>query len=283
MPSFACSYFADNRANWDDRARAHEASGYYGIDSLAADPQAITPELAHDLPLLGDVAGKDVVHLQCHLGLDTVSLARLGASRVVGLDFSHESLEGARRLAECCGLADRIELVEANVYDARSAIEGSFDLVYTSLGVLCWLPDVASWGRVVASLLNPGGRFVMRDDHPMFMALAEDVSGGFTLGQPYFEQAEPLTWEDEGSYIDISASGHRVHHTVNHQWNHALSEILMALINAGLVIDHVEETTTSAWCIWPDLLEPCPEGWRLRDRPERLPLQYAIAAHKPGV
>ncbi len=119
-----------------------------GIDHLLADPSHISPQLAQDLTRLGDLAGVDVIHLQCHLGTDTVGLACLGARRVVGVDFSGESVRRARSLAECC--QGHIELAESNVYDAREAVDGMFDLVYASLGVLCWLPDVARWGRVVA-------------------------------------------------------------------------------------------------------------------------------------
>lgn len=151
--------FAENRANWDDRAALHEASGY-GIAELLASPGAITREVARDTELLGDLTGLDVIHLQCHLGLDTISLSRLGAARVVGLDLSPESLRRARALAARAGAG--IELVEANVYDARAVVTGSFDLVYTTLGVLCWLPDVEAWASVIASLLRPGGRLLLR-------------------------------------------------------------------------------------------------------------------------
>ena len=145
--------FAENRANWDDRAALHEASGY-GIAELLASPGAITREVARDTGLLGDLTGLDVIHLQCHLGLDTISLSRLGAARVVGLDLSPESLRRARALAARAGAG--IELVEANVYDARAVVTGSFDLVYTTLGVLCWLPDVEAWASVIASPSAPG-------------------------------------------------------------------------------------------------------------------------------
>ncbi|MGT2924732.1 class I SAM-dependent methyltransferase [Streptococcus caviae] len=272
------NYFEDNRVNWNDRARLHQESGY-GINELLEDETYITPEVAQDKELIGDLTGKAVVHLQCHLGTDTVSLARLGVERLVGLDLSDESLKRAKELAEKAK-AD-IEFIEANVYDAREAIEGDFDLVYTSLGVLCWLPDIAAWGRVVASLLKPGGRFIIRDDHPMFMTLGEDISQGFKIEQPYFEQAEPMTWEDEGSYIEAAASSEKIQHPRNHQWNHALSEIIMALIEAGLQIDVVDESKQSSWNIWPDLMEKRSGAYVLKEDSQNLPLQFLIAAHKP--
>ena len=275
------AHFAENRANWDDRAAFHEASGY-GIAELLASPDAITQEVSQDAGHLGDLAGLDVIHLQCHLGLDTVSLSRLGAVRVVGLDISPESLRRARSLAARAGVD--VELVEANVYDARAAVEGSFDLVYTTLGVLCWLPDIEAWARVVASLLRPGGRLLLRDDHPAFMAVGDDVAHGLTLHEPYFQQAEPMTWEDDGSYVAVPDGTAPIAHTRNHQWNHAVGEILTAVLRAGLVLDEVAETRVSAWCRWPDLMEPCEGGYRFADPAMRevLPLQLLVAAHRPA-
>lgn len=262
-------WFDENRLNWDDRAALHQASGY-GIESLVSAPEAISATLARDRERLGDLTGKDVIHLQCHLGTDTVSLARLGPHRVVGLDLSGESIRRARAIAADCNA--NIEYVEANVYDARESVAGQFDLVYTSLGVLCWLPDIDHWARVVSSLLTPGGRFFIRDDHPMFMSLGEDVSEGFRVEQPYFQQSEPLTWEDEGSYVEAPPGTAQVRRTRNHQWNHSLGEITTALLRAGLVIDALEESQYSAWCPWPKLMVLKTDvGYRLRDRPERLP------------
>lgn len=273
-------WFDDNRMNWDDRAALHHASGY-GVQQLIDDPTAISGTLAPDVARFGDLSGKAVIHLQCHLGTDTVSLSRLGPRRVVGVDLSGESLRRARAIAAQCG-AD-IEYVEANVYDAREAVEGDFDLVYTSLGVLCWLPDVDAWARVVASLLVPGGHFFIRDDHPMFMTIGDDVSDGLRVEQPYFQRDEPLTWDDEGSYIEAAPDAPSVAHTRNHQWNHSISEIVTALLRAGLVIDALEEVPHAAWCPWPDLMEVDDSGkYRLRDRPERLPFQFVIEAHRPA-
>ena len=245
---------------------------------LLEDPTAISDELAQDIERFGDLTGKDVIHLQCHLGTDTIGFARRGASRVIGLDLSEASLAHARSITERAG-AD-VEFVHANVYDARQAVSGTFDLVYTSIGVLCWLPDIARWAQVIASLLKPGGTFFIRDDHPMFMAIGEDISDGLKIEAPYFEQDAPMTWDDDSSYVDFPDAS-RITHTTNHQWNHSLGQIVTALINAGLVIDELEETPRAAWCPWPELMEQdSAGGWHLRDKPERLPLQFAITAHK---
>mgnify|MGYP001941230259 CR=1 FL=1 len=272
-------WFDENQANWDDRSALHEASGY-GIEELIADPTMISPALQPDLDHLGTIEGADVIHLQCHLGTDTIGFARLGARRVVGVDLSGESLRRARNIAQRCGA--KVDYIQSNVYDAREAVEGDFDLVYTSLGVLCWLPDVEPWARVVASLLRPGGRFFIRDDHPMFMAIGEDVSDGLRIEQPYFQQDVPMTWDEAGSYVEAGEGAPIMTRTRSHQWNHGLTETMEALLRAGLVIDHVDETEYSAWCPWPELMVRDEQGWRLHERPERLPLQFVVAAHRPA-
>ena len=165
-----------NRASWDERAPAHAASRDYAVDRFASDPGHLSEVVRFDLPLLGDIGGLRGVHLQCHIGTDTVSLARLGAD-MTGLDFSPASLAEARRIASLAG-AD-VRFVEAEVYDAPGALGPEpFDLVYTGIGALCWLPDIARWARVVAGLLRPGGRLFIREGHPMLWALDDPRPDG---------------------------------------------------------------------------------------------------------
>ena len=135
-----------------------------------------------------------------------------------------------------------------------------------------------------ARLLRPGGRLVLRDDHPVFMAVGDDASHGLTLHEPYFQQDEPMTWQDEGSYVEAPADAAPIAHTRNHQWNHAVGEILTALLGAGLVLEEVGETRVSAWRRWPDLMEPCEGGYRFTDPALRdmLPLQLVVVARRPG-
>ncbi len=172
-------YLKLNRANWDDRVPAHVASADYAVQRFLDDPAFLSDVVRFDLPLLGDVAGLRGVHLQCHIGTDTVSLARLGAS-MTGLDFSGAAVAEAGRLATAVGADARF--VQADVYDAVGALQpGSFDLVYTGVGALTWLPDIRRWGRVVAGLLRPGGRLFIRDGHPMLYALHVDSDGRLRL------------------------------------------------------------------------------------------------------
>src|SRR3954447_9789502 len=145
-----------NRASWDERVPAHAASPDYALERFIADPGFLSDVVRFDLPRLGSVEGLRGVHLQCHIGTDTISLARLGA-RMTGVDFSPPAIARARRLAEQVDAA--VEFVEAEVYDAIERLgAGGFDLVFTGVGALCWLPDVRRWAEVVAGLLKPGGR-----------------------------------------------------------------------------------------------------------------------------
>jgi len=179
-----------NRANWDERVPAHVASPSYHVEQFLADPSYLSEVVRFDRPRLGDVSGLRGVHLQCHIGTDTVSLARLGA-RMTGLDFSRPAVDQARSMAERLGLA--MDFHVADVYDAVGVLgAAAYDFVYTGIGALCWLPDIQRWAQVVAGLLKPGGRLFIREGHPMLWAIDEEVPGtDLVVNYPYFERAEP--------------------------------------------------------------------------------------------
>ena len=266
-----------NRANWDERAPAHAASAGYGLERFRADPDHLSKGVRFDLPLLGDVAGLQGVHLQCHIGTDTISLARLGA-RMTGLDFSPASLAEARRLAE--ELGTEVAFVESDLYAAVDVLgEGRFDLVFTGIGALCWLPDIRGWGEVVSRLLRPGGRLFMRESHPVLWAL-DDRHEGLAIEYPYFETAEPLVWDEPGTYVETDVEFKQ---TVTHEWNHGLGEIVTALLGAGMELTGLVEHDSVPYEALPGQKEDLGGGeWRLRDRPERLPHTYTLQAIKRG-
>jgi SAM-dependent methyltransferase len=269
-----------NRANWDERAPAHAASADYGVERFAADPAYLSHVVRFDLPLLGDVAGLRGVHLQCHIGTDTVSLARLGAT-MTGVDFSAASLAQARTVAARAG-AD-VTFVEADVYDAVAAVGGGrFDLVYTGVGALCWLPDIRRWAQVVAGLLRPGGRLFLREGHPVLWALQYGRPDGLlVLDEPYFELPEPQVYDEPGTYVATDAE---FAHTVTHEWNHGLGEIVTALLDAGLTLTGLVEHRSVPWEALPGLMTTVDGGeWRLADRPERLPHTYTLQAVRRAV
>jgi SAM-dependent methyltransferase len=265
-----------NLANWNERAAAHAASADYRVQKYIDDPSHIGPIVRFDMPRLGDIAGLSGVHLQCHIGTDTLSLARLGA-RMTGLDFSGAALAEARRLAQGAG-AD-IRFVEAEVYDATTVLEPqSFDFVFTGIGALIWLPRVAEWATVVSGLLRPGGWLFIREGHPILWALAERTDGLLIVEHPYFETQEPTVWDDPGTYVQTEAV---FQNTVTHEWNHGLGEIVTALMEAGLELTMLVEHDTVPWEALPGHMERIDEHeWRLIDRPERLPLTYTLRAVK---
>jgi SAM-dependent methyltransferase len=270
-------YRTVNRANWNERAPAHAASPDYAFDRFADDPSYLSRVVRFDVPRLGDVTGLRAIHLQCHIGTDTISLSRLGA-RMTGLDFSSASLAQARALAARAH-AD-VEFVEAEVYDAPKLLEqGAFDLVYTGIGALCWLPDVAHWARVVSALLRPGGRLFLREGHPMLWALDDPRDDGvLAVEYAYFERPEPLVWEEPGSYV---ATDVRFTHNVTHSWNHGIGEVVTALMDAGLDLTMLREHDSVPWDALPGQMTRDERGeWRLTDRPWRLAHTYTLRARK---
>lgn len=273
-------YFDDNLASWDERAPAHAESPDYAVERFVADPAFISDVVRFDLPLLGDVSGLRGVHLQCHIGTDTISLARLGA-RMSGLDFSPASVDQARRIAERVGTP--VDYVVADVHDAVSALGGErFDLVFTGIGALCWLPDIDRWADVVAELLAPGGRLFLREGHPALWSIDEERPDGLlVMDYPYFQTAEPLTYTQGGTYVttDVEFTRNR-----SHTWNHGLGEIITALLRNGLVVDGLDEHRSVPWEALPGRMAKREDGeWELLERHDRLPLSYSLRAHRPLV
>lgn len=271
-------YLNVNRANWNERAPVHAASRFYGLDKYVEDPTALSTIVQFDLPRLGDIAGLRGVHLQCHIGTDTISLSRLGA-HMTGLDFSGASIAEARKLTERIG-ADT-EFVEADVYHAVDVLgREQFDLVFTGIGALCWLPDVRRWADIVATLLKPGGRLFMREGHPMLWAIDERHLDRLVVDYPYFETREPIVFADPGTYVETEV---KLEHEVTHSWNHGLGEIVSALLDVGLTLTQLVEHDTVPWEALPGLMEQVGElkEWRLVERPERLPMTYTLQAVKP--
>jgi SAM-dependent methyltransferase len=269
-----------NRANWDERAQAHAASPDYGLDRFVTDPQHISTVVRFDRPRLGDLTGVRGVHLQCHIGTDTVSLARLGAT-MTGVDFSPKSLEQARLLADRAGTP--VEYVESDVYAAPEALGGArFDLVFTGVGALCWLPDVRRWAQTVAALLAPGGRLFLREGHPVLWALDYERDDDLlVLQEPYFEQKDPQVYDEPGTYVATDAS---FAHTVTNEWNHGLGQIVTAVLDAGLTLTALEEHRSVPWDALPGRMTRLDDGeFQLTDRPERLPHTYTLQAVKAPV
>ena len=273
-------YRTVNRANWDERAPAHASSPDYALDTFAADPAFLSRDVRFDLPRLGDLTGLRGVHLQCHIGTDTISLSRLGA-RMTGLDFSPASVAEARRLAERLG--DPTEFVESDVYAAADVLEaGAYDLVFTGIGALCWLPSVDRWAAVVAGLLKPGGRLFIREGHPVLWSLDDTRKDDdlLVVRYPYFETADPLVFVEGGTYVATDAVFSQ---NETHSWNHGLGEIVTALLAHGLRLTMLVEHDSVPWEGLPGrMVRGDDREWRLPEGRERVPLTYTLQAVKMG-
>lgn len=269
-------YLALNRAMWDERAPAHAASPDYGVERYLTDPGHLSHVVRFDRPRLGDLTGLRGAHLQCHIGTDTLSLARLGAS-MTGLDFSTAGIEQARALAAAAGTP--IDYHVADVYDAVEVLGAeAYDFVYTGIGVLCWLPDVARWATVIAGLLKPGGRLFLREGHPILWATDLDrLDGSLVIDFPYFERTEPTIWDEPGTYVSTETE---FAHTRSAEWNHGIGEILTAVLDAGLTISAFEEHRSVPWQAMPDMVAGDDGEFRLPERPDRMPLTYTLQAVK---
>jgi SAM-dependent methyltransferase len=269
-------YVRVNRANWDERAAAHASSPDYGVQRFLDDPSYLSDVIRFDLPLLGSIEGQRGVHLQCHIGTDTLSLARLGA-QMTGVDFSPRSLEEARRLADATGAS--IDYLEANVYAAPSLLGyHEFDFVFTGVGALCWLPNVAEWAQVVADLLKPGGRLFIREGHPMLWAIDESRTDWIVVDYSYFETEHPLVDEDDGTYVETDIE---FRNNLTHSWNHGLGEIITGLTDVGMQVTGLVEHDSAPWDALPGQMTRDDSGeWRLTDRPERLACTYTLQAVK---
>lgn len=263
-----------NRANWDERVAIHMGPGSdYDIDRLRAGHYRLH---AIEEAELGPVAGLRVLHLQCHFGVDTLALAQRGAI-VTGLDFSAPAIAAARGLAAELGL--EAQFVEADLYDARAVLEGSFDVVYTSWGTICWLPDIQAWAREIASLLRPGGQFYFVDVHPAAMVFGDEVpteSGRPGWFVPYFHSGV-LELVNTTDYADPNAV---VVNSRTHEFVHPLADVVQAVLDAGLRLTMLHEHDCVAWRAFSCLVEGPGGLWFFPDRPW-LPLSYSLKAIKP--
>ena len=265
--------FTANEELWNAWTAVHATGDFYDLEGFKAGGVRIRPD---EIELLCDVTGKSLLHLQCHFGIDTLSWARLGA-RITGADLSPDAIELARMLADELGFPDA-RFVRSNLYDLPNALDGTFDIVYTSRGVLGWLPDVRAWARVVAHFLTPGGTFFITEAHPVMNVFENEgvAPGELRLTYPYWEHREPLTFAVKGSYADPDAD---VGDLTEHSWDHGLGEIVTALMDAGMRLTMLEEHDSVPWEALPGQMEEIePNEWRVLDRPWRVPHSYTLQA-----
>jgi SAM-dependent methyltransferase len=254
------TYFAMNREGWDRRALVHIDSKFYDVDGFLAGASSLREiELAE----LQDVSGKKLLHLQCHFGLDTLSWTRVGAI-CTGVDISPVAIRSAQELTSRVGLS--ADFVCASVYDFDVSYRGPFDIVFTSYGVLCWLPDLKQWAEVVASSLAPGGRFYIVEFHPI-----NDLLAGYS----YFAKPHPDI-DEEGTYTENGANAVAKLAT----WAHPLSSVINALVDVGIQIDWVNEFPFSPYNCFDDMVERETGRFYCSYRGNDLPIIYSICGSK---
>jgi SAM-dependent methyltransferase len=266
-------YFDTNRKSWDERVAIHrrDETQFYDVEKVLDGGDKLN---AIEAAEIGDVRGLRIAHLQCHFGLDSICLARRGAS-VTGLDFSSAAV------AEACALAHQLKVnaqfIEGNVYDARSLLEGDFDLVYVTWGALNWLPDIAQWAKVVASLLKPGRRLYLAESHPAILSF-DWVDGRIGPRYDWRTPADaPIIEETEQTYTraaDVLAN------KKTYSWQHPLSDIINGLIGAGMVLNWLHEHPALTWPLFPNMTVSDDGLYRLPADHVQLPLAFSLEARK---
>lgn len=265
-------YLNTNRKLWDRWTHEHEASAFYDVAGFKAGRDTLRSVEVNEL---GDVAGKSLLHLQCHFGLDTLSWARRGAL-VTGTDLSPESIALARSLSR--ELEIPAKFVCCDLYDLPSNLEGEFDIVFTSYGVLHWLRDLRPWGRIIARFLKAGGIFYIVEDHPTFRMFTAENGTQIKLENPYFFSETPNYNEITGSY----ATGFQGETATFYMWDHGLGDVLNALIEAGLQIEFLHEFPFAPRAKFPFMQRGADGWWRLPDQYAQIPFLYSLMARKPA-
>lgn len=262
-----------NRRWWDERAALHGQDAVYDTKGFLSGASTLY-RLDHEL--VGDVTGRDLIHLQCHTGMDTLSWLRAGAGSVTGVDFSAVAIAKATEIAQAAGLAGQARFVQADVLAVPQELHGQYDVCYASRGVLGWIGDVDAWMRTAAAVLRPGGHLALIEIHPLF-AMADSIDP-LRMDFPYADDG-PRTFTEPGSYAAPDAD--TVHNTTV-QFAHSVGEVVTAAVGAGLLIEYVGEHVEAETEVGRGLLRPEADGlirWRIDT--ELLPILFSIRARKP--
>lgn len=263
------NYLKANRDLWNERTAIHAHSDFYDLDGFKKGASSLYPIEREELT---GVDGKTLLHLQCHFGLDTMSWARQGAIPT-GVDFSDKAIALAKDINRELGL--NCTFLHADIYDLPNHLQGQFDIVYTSYGVLNWLPDIRGWAEVVAHFLKPGGTFYIVEIHP-FSNTLDDEADDLKIVYPYFHAPEPMAYEPQGSYVDREAE---ITTPLVYEWSHSLGEVVTALLEAGLDIQYLHEFDYTVFQQVPFMIQKGRLFYLPEDKPS-LPLLFSLKAKK---
>lgn len=265
-----------NRANWDERTLVHlrDTGGVYDLDAIRRGADVLGPIEGAEI---GDVAGKGLLHLQCHFGADTISLARRGAA-VTGLDFSSTAIAAARDLAAASGID--ATFVEGNVYDAPALAGTGFDIVFTTWGTIGWLPDIRRWAAAVSGCLAPGGFLYFADGHPTLHLMKEVDSALQVAWDWHTPPDDPIIEESDQSY---AGDGTRIENARVCEWNHPLSAVLGALVDEGLSLVFLREHDAIPWRAFPSMVAAPGRMYRQAESQRKIPLAFSLKAVKSSL
>jgi len=259
-------YFEANREGWNKRTIVHKDSSFYDVAAFKAGKSSLNKI---ELEELGDVKGKSLLHLQCHFGMDTLSWARKGAI-VTGIDLSDEAIKAAKELSNELNIPAKF--ICCNVYDTLQHIDRQFDIVFTSYGVIGWLPDLDKWAYIISHSLKPGGIFYMVEFHPVVWMMDEN----FEHIKYYYHNEEVIVEEQSGTYTDRNADIHYKEYS----WNHSISEVLNMLIKHGLIIQHFNEFNFSCYNCFNNVVQGEDGYWRVKGLENKIPMMYSVKAIK---
>ena len=263
-------YIQVNKELWNKKTETHIHSKFYDNDSFLKGKNSLK---SIELALLGDVKDKKILHLQCHFGQDTLSLARMGA-KVTGVDLANKAIEQARILAQKLNLSERANFICCDVNKLDQHLFEQFDIVFTSYGTIGWLPKIEKWGEIINHYLKPKGKFIFAEFHPVLWMLDDNFE---KLTYPYFN-TKIFHEEYTSSYTDGAAH----EPTMGYSWNHPLSEVFEVLLKQNLLIKDFQEYNSSPYNCFPNTIEK-EEGWyQIKGFEEKLPMVYSIVAEKVG-
>jgi 2-polyprenyl-3-methyl-5-hydroxy-6-metoxy-1,4-benzoquinol methylase len=262
----AKNYIELNRDSWNKRTEHHVTSEFYDLQGFLNGKNSLNKI---ELDLLGDIKGKSILHLQCHFGQDSLSLARMGAT-VTGVDLSDKAIEKAIQLNDQLELD--AEFICCDIYDLKKHLDKKFDVVFSSYGTIGWLPDLDKWAEIVDHFMKPGGQFIFAEFHPVVWMFDDDFS---FIQYNYFKE-DPIIESNTGTYTDHEA---QIEHT-SVGWNHSLSEVVQALFRQSLKITNFKEYNYSPYNCLKGMEQVAEGKFQIKKFGNKLPLVYSLVITK---
>ena len=264
-------YFNTNLKRWNELVNINAQSKSYDLEGFKSGKSSLFPIERKEI---GDVKGKTLLHLQCHFGMDTLSFARMGA-KVTGIDFSENAIALARQLSGELNIP--ANFIQTNIYDIPNILEDKFDIVFTSNGVICWLPDLYKWAEIIDYCLKPGGTFYIVENHPFGNLIDEKYEKAFQVGYDYFNEGNPYFFDEDGAYADPDA---QLQNNASYDWFHPMGHVINSLLKVGLELEFLHEFPFSFFQIHPDMKEREDKYWEFQTFKHSVPMIFSIKAHK---